>query len=263
MARGRLISKSLGSSRKFHELLRLGRKLGEFCQVLFPLIIANSDDFGRMSGDAFTIKNAVLPTSRRPETDFERALQVMQEAELITRYACDGGIYLQVNKFDEHQINLTRRTKSKFPEVPADDMKLPLNLTELKRTELKGTDTNRAAREADRLFDAFWTAYPKKKAKDEARKAWDKRRPDAALLQVMLASLQQQCQSSEWRTEAGRYIPFPATWLNRGQWTDEPAGTVARAEWVCPDDPPCEPGTSQFRCHQRAQLEAARKARAS
>ncbi len=36
-----------------------------------------------------------------------------------------------------------------------------------------------------------------------------------------------------------------------------------RPEWKCPDDPPCAPGTSQFRCHQRAQLEAAKKARAS
>jgi hypothetical protein len=242
LARGRLISKSLGSSRKFHELLRLGRKLGEFCQVLFPLIIANTDDFGRMSGDAFTVKNAVLPTSQRPEADFERALQVMQEAGLITRYALDGGIYLQVNKFDEHQINLTRRTKSKFPEVPADDMKLPLNLTELKRTELKGTDTNGAAREADRLFDLFWAAYPKKKAKEDARRAWDKRRPDAALLQVILRSLQQQCQSSEWLNESGRYIPFPATWLNRGQWTDEPLelpGPKLYEPWCCPHEIEC------------------------
>jgi len=258
LARGRLISKSLGSSRKFHELLRLGKKLGEFCQVLFPLVVANTDDFGRMSGDAFTIKNAVLPTSRRPEGDFERALQVMQEAGLITRYAIEDGIYLQVNKFDEHQINLKKRTRSKFPEVPVDDVKLPLNLSELKRTESKGTDTNRAAREADHLFDAFWNAYPKKKAKDEARKAWDKRRPDAALLQVMLSALQQQGQSSEWRHEAGRYIPFPATWLNRGQWADEPAGAVPSLyEWVCQHEPKC---LARHACGIKSALEAARKA---
>lgn len=233
MARGRLISKSLGSSRKFHALLGAGGKLGEFCQVLFPLVVANTDDFGRMPGDAFTVKNVVLPTSRRLESDFERALQVMHEVGLIVRYVSGDGIYLQVNKFDEHQPNLHKRNKSKFPEIPetpgdsGTSGKVQANLTEFKRTESKRTQNPeenpepRSARAADGLFELFWTAYPKKKAKDDARKAWDKRRPNDALLAVMLRALERQKQSPDWQKESGRYIPYPATWLNDGRWTDE------------------------------------------
>ena len=150
MARGRLISRTLGSSRKFHDLLRVGGKLGEFCQVLFPLIVTNTDDFGRMPADAFTIKNVVLPSSRRPERDFEQALAVLAEVGLIERYQSNGGIYLQVNQFDEHQANLHKRTASRFPEFPGisgssqNFRELPeqykrteFNLTESNLTELK------------------------------------------------------------------------------------------------------------------------------
>src|SRR3990167_7113145 len=106
MARGRLISKSLGSSRKFHALLGAGGKLGEFCQVLYPLLVANTDDFGRMPGDAFTVKHVVLPSSRRSEAEFETALDVLADVLLIDRYVVEDAIYLQVIKFDAHQVNL-------------------------------------------------------------------------------------------------------------------------------------------------------------
>ena len=222
MARGRLISRSLGSSRKFHDLLRAGGKLGEFCQVLFPLIVANTDDFGRMEGDSFTIKNVVLPTSRRPEADFELALQTMHKVGLIARYAVGDGIYLQVNKFDEHQPNLTKRTRSKFPEIPENTgtpENLPLNLTEFKRTE-SNPEPRAVARLADTLFDAFWSAYPKKKARDAAKRAWNKRNPDQALLDTMLAAIRVQARSDDWVRGGGRFIPYPATWLNGARWTD-------------------------------------------
>jgi hypothetical protein len=158
MARGRLVSKSLGSSRKFHALLGAGGKLGEFCQILFPLIIANTDDFGRMSGDAFTIKNVVLPSSRRPERDFDRALNILADTGLIQRYQVDGAIYLHVEQFDAHQANLHKRTASKFPEFPGKSGIYRSNLTEFKGTELKGseekrTESNQYSGEAPRVAD--------------------------------------------------------------------------------------------------------------
>ena len=228
MARGRLISKSLGSSRKFHALLGAGGKLGEFCQVLYPLLVANTDDFGRMPGDAFTVKHVVLPSSRRSEAEFETALDVLADVLLIDRYVVEDAIYLQVIKFDAHQVNLHKRTDSKFPEPSGSSRKYRANLRELnliqsnpepKRTQNPEGNPEPSLR-AESLFDRFWAAYPKKKAKDDARQAWTKRRPDEALLTLMLRAIEQQSSSDDWRKERGRYVPFPATWLNRGQWTD-------------------------------------------
>lgn len=142
-----MISKSLGSSRKFHALLQQGGEMGEFCQLLFPLIVVNVDDFGRMSGDAFTVKHVALPSSPRPESDFTRALELMAQVGLIDRYEVDGETYLQVCRFDEHQSGLHKRTASKFPEVPASLQTLPgnsgnfpPNRTEGNLTEGNGTE---------------------------------------------------------------------------------------------------------------------------
>lgn len=70
-------------------------------------------------------------------------------------------------------------------------------------------------------FDSFWNAYPKKVGKDAARKAFDKRKPDAELLGKMIYAVSQQKQSPGWLKDDGQYIPNPATWLNQGRWQDE------------------------------------------
>jgi hypothetical protein len=221
MARGRLISKSLGSSRKFHALLGAGGKLGEFCQVLYPLLVVNTDDFGRMQADAFTVKNVVLPSSPRPERDFDKALDVIADVGLIARYEVDGSIYLQVHEFDLHQPNLHKRTSSRFPDGPGTSGNFRTNLRELNLTESNPEPrTVPAAQADDPRFAVFWEAYPKKKAKADAQRAWDKRRPNDELLAEMLRALEHQKRSPDWQKESGRYIPLPASWLNGARWTD-------------------------------------------
>ncbi len=96
----------------------------------------------------------------------------------------------------------------------------------------KGTETAM-------LFDRFWSAYPKKKDKQDAMKAWRKLAPDMDLCRKMSAALAQQKTTDEWTRERGRYIPYPASWLNGRRWEDEPdempsasQGTVEEPEGV-------------------------------
>lgn len=118
MAQRRLINKSLGSSRKFLRLGQVAGPLAEFSQVLFTLLIPNTDDFGRYSGDAETAKYAVFPISDRPLEDFERALQFLHQADLIRLYETDGERYLEVANFEREQSGLHKRTKSQYPDPP-------------------------------------------------------------------------------------------------------------------------------------------------
>ena len=74
---------------------------------------------------------------------------------------------------------------------------------------------------ANELFDRFWQAYPKKRDKVRARKAWDKLKPDLALCRVMSKALAIQKKSKEWKKDGGEFIPYPATWLNGRRWEDE------------------------------------------
>lgn len=74
---------------------------------------------------------------------------------------------------------------------------------------------------ASLAFARFWEAYPRKVAKLDAERAFPKALRCAAgpdPLVTILGGLE--------RAKAGwddpQFIPHPATWLNRGQWTDEP-----------------------------------------
>lgn len=68
-------------------------------------------------------------------------------------------------------------------------------------------------------FDEFWEAYPRKTSKAEARKAWNKLKPNEELREKMLASIEAWKNTDQWREP--RYIPHPSTWLNQERWNDE------------------------------------------
>lgn len=144
MARGRMLSRTLGSSRRFNALRNYPDH--EFFQLLFTLLIPHVDDFGRMSGDSFTIHLQVFPGCSRIDADFEAALQAMHEVQLVTLYVVKDDIWLQVNKFQDHQQGLANRTASKIPDPPADVcQQLPTNVSNYysrARAELKRTKEN-------------------------------------------------------------------------------------------------------------------------
>ena len=87
------------------------------------------------------------------------------------------------------------------------------------------------------LFDRFWAAYPKKKNKDAARKAWRKLNPDLALCRVMSAALERDKRSRDWLKDSGAYIPHPSSWLNGRRWEDEPEGAPGSEDGVTPVRP--------------------------
>ncbi len=115
MARGRMLSKTLGVSRRFNAIADSAQALTEFTQLLYTLLVPHTDDFGRMSGDPFTIKMTVLPASPRSLADFRTAMAVLHQSQLITVYHVGDETWLQVNKFDEHQVGLHKRTASMIP----------------------------------------------------------------------------------------------------------------------------------------------------
>jgi len=71
-------------------------------------------------------------------------------------------------------------------------------------------------------FEIFWQAYPKKKSKGRAEAAFTKINPDEQLLATMVAKIEQAKISEEWIDKSGKFIPYPASWLNARGWEDEP-----------------------------------------
>ena len=212
-----MLSKSLSTSEKFAALVTQAPGIFEFCHALYPLIVAHTDDFGRLQGDPFTVKYQCYPASPRSLEEFSHALKALHDVGLALWYQVSGKKFVQIVTFYKHQQGLHKRTRSAFPRVPG----LSGNAEEIPGQE-KGTKENlREENRSTDSFEQFWTNYPKKVGKDAARKAWEKRRPDQALVKTFLGAVAHQRQSPQWRKDGGQFIPNPATWLNQGRWQDE------------------------------------------
>ncbi len=68
-------------------------------------------------------------------------------------------------------------------------------------------------------FDSFWEAYPKKKNKGDAKRAWLRVKKPISLI---LAAIETGLKSEEWTKDNGQFIPYPASWLNAEGWEDQP-----------------------------------------
>jgi len=70
-------------------------------------------------------------------------------------------------------------------------------------------------------FGAFWRAYPKKKNKQAAIKAFNRQKINGEL-QTIIDDIEYKMEmDDEWVRNNGTYIPYPASYLNGRRWEDE------------------------------------------
>ena len=75
----------------------------------------------------------------------------------------------------------------------------------------------------EEAFESFWKEYPNRKGKGKAREAFKKAIKKTGI-STMVEAVRKQRQGSQWKKDEGRYIPYPATWLNQERWEDEVDG---------------------------------------
>lgn len=68
-------------------------------------------------------------------------------------------------------------------------------------------------------FDEFWSGYPKKTAKEEARKAWSAGKCSESLTEI-LSAVSTLSESSGWLKDNGKFVPYAATFLRQRRWVD-------------------------------------------
>ncbi|EHQ92166.1 DUF4373 domain-containing protein [Desulfosporosinus youngiae] len=149
-----------------------------------------------------------------------------------------GGIqrrYIEAVK-RRKEVTLIREYLVIDPPLDKDDFKIhlinvnknPLNAdinpadSEIKDTEIpKVKESKVKENKANNSFARFWDAYPKKKSKGQAEKAFTKLKVDEQFMGVILAAIKRAKKSADWQKENGRFIPYPSTWLNAKGWEDE------------------------------------------
>ena len=103
-----------------------------------------------------------------------------------------------------------------------DKIRLNLIKSSQNKKESKKENKNKRTIEANAsAFASFWSAYPKKKNKGQAEKAFQKLNPDPDLLTLILSGIERAKRTEGWRKQDGQFIPYPATWLNAQGWLDE------------------------------------------
>jgi len=82
-------------------------------------------------------------------------------------------------------------------------------------------------------FAIFWAQYPRKVAKSDAVKAFTKLIKSQAdvekFMSLTLASLEYWKKQDQWTKDDGKFIPYPASWLNAGHWNDCENGDVDKS----------------------------------
>lgn len=146
MAKARMISRSISTSRKL-------ARVDDMAALIFTWIQPHTDDYGRLEGDAMTVRAKVCPMRDYTNEQVEKALQEMEVAGLITLYTVNNERYLQVCNFEEHQTFKTDRPrKEEYPKPEDTEVlqmeptgnqeetkgnKRPRKLTQVKLTQVK------------------------------------------------------------------------------------------------------------------------------
>lgn len=111
--------------------------------------------------------------------------------------------------------------KQRASEGQAEGKQRATNKNVKNNKNVENDKNNIYAQNSDELFSQFWEAYPKKRGKSNACRSWEKLKISNELFNLIMQKLELFKKSDDWLKEKGKYIPYPATFLNGRRWEDE------------------------------------------
>lgn len=156
------------------------------------------------------------------ESKVERILKMLEREQQIEQHGTskyrvisilNWGSYQTSEQQDEQQVNSKRTADEQQVNTPEEALQAE-----------EGKEPKKPPKPpagGDEGFDQFWLAYPNKKGKEVAKKAWSKIKPNEYLLETILIAVEMHKKSADWQKSGGQFIPHPATWLNGRRWEDE------------------------------------------
>jgi len=215
MPRGRFISKVISLDEKVNSLPN------DTARLLFTWLISHLDCEGRLHGDALTVKSIVFPRRSISTRKVEQYLNAIEKNGLIVRYSVNGNTYLFAPHFEKHQVGL-QKSKEAQSQIPPPTPELLQSNSIITPPQVKAKAKVKVEDiYIKEYFNTFWEAYPKKRSKGKAEVVFKKVNPSEELLGIMLTAIDKAMKSNGWQEYKGKYIPYPATWLNAKGWEDE------------------------------------------
>lgn len=210
-------------------------------EIFFYRLIVACDDYGIFYANPSLLRSKCFPlkVDKIKDKDVEKWTKALVNAGLIFLYEYEGRTYLKMSKWEQHQQ--VRSKKSKFPTPDIEGVHLISNDINgnqmISDVPVIVSENRNRIRDTLNGFDAFWKAYPKKKSKGQAEKAWNKLQVDEQLLATMIAKIERAKKSTAWQKDGGQYIPYPASWLNAKGWEDEDGDIAQTGKPTSPNGP--------------------------
>jgi len=154
------------------------------------------------------------------------ALRSLKKSEFLTQDLTQnpthGITHIKIVNYDTYQSDNLYTNPQSNPQLPhVKPRPNPVQDSTISKRKKEYKETNYTATATANGFEAFWQAYPKRKNKIDAFRAWEKTRKIRPGIEIVLKKLNELKETEQWSKDEGKFIPYPATWLNRGGWDDE------------------------------------------
>lgn len=160
----------------------------------------------------------------------ERGQVGYSEETLAIRWRWSRG---KVRRFLQHLIELSQISRNSVQQNPRVSSLITITNYELYQANDTTNGTTKSQQTVQEQecknkknkysddFLSFYEAYPRRANKPAAYRAWKKHNGDLPSLEILYAAIETQKQSKQWQADNGKYIPYPATWLNGEGWMNE------------------------------------------
>ena len=177
MPRRRMIDPAIWQSEDFS-------KLSTLAKLVFIGLFSIADDEGRGKAQPVFIKSNLFPYDEKMRVaDIETSLSEIGKHMSTVFYSHNGNNYYALSSWMKFQ-RVDHPTPSKIPE--------PSNIQEVFENDSRNVQESLSPSIKEfslgekntcaNAFDVFWKAYPKKRSKNDALKAFKALKPDAELL---------------------------------------------------------------------------------
>jgi hypothetical protein len=147
------------------------------------------------------------------KTDCETAMKWLTKREMITIQKTTRGMIVTICKYDYYQNPAHYENHN---EADKRTTRKPQSRHTINKNEKNKENENSYSQ-----FEIFWNEYPKKVAKQDAIKAWNKIQFSDGLFELIINKVKLFRETPDWKKENGQFVPMPATWLNGKRWQDE------------------------------------------
>lgn len=213
-----------------------------WARLCFAGLWTLADREGRLEDRPKRIKGELF---RYDSIEVEPLLRELERYGFIVRYEVDGGRFIQVSKFGEHQTPHYSEKPSVIKPPPLQEFEDHIDDEDSERTpgveppsrgvrnplipdslipDSPPTPRKRESGGGGR-FDEFWSAWPKSERKQDRKKCvehWRRHSLDR-VADAILADIAVKARTDKWR---GGYVEAPLVYLNGRRWEDgvEPTG---------------------------------------